>query len=176
MLEKIIIKYGESIFLVLIFIALVPLLKIRTEFNVPYYFAFKNLGTPIVATVFIGFFFFIPEWRRENSFFKGFLMATAIAAVTVLLSGAYVIGYNAWVGEQKPLKITGIVKKLYISGGKRDAYMGIIEESITKEEIKIELNYPQYHELKVGQKFSDDWMVGSLGMKFKVDSLNKDKK
>lgn len=167
MFEKIVIKQGDNIFLAYMLLALAPIFMFQIEFNKPFLLGFKYLSLPTAIIVFSVYWFAIPNWKRENSLFKGLLMSTITTLLVVLMSGAYLIGINAWIGPQEPYEISGNITHLEVSKGTKSTsyHVTIDNDGVSK---KLDVSFDLYSSLKVGEYYKDIWQKGSLGLIYKV--------
>ena len=163
MLESIVTRFGEKLFLAFMLIAIIPIYIFEVAFNEPYIFAFKYLTIPIFIVVYYIFWFKMPLWRSRNSILKGVFFSFLFASLAVLMSGGYVIGFNAWAGSQESIEISGAVTNLGISKGKNStSYVVTLNDQGLER--KLEVNYTVYADLKIGEVYTDHWHKGSLGL------------
>lgn len=105
-------KYGDWAFLVYILVGVAPTFMYDTILNESYDWAFKFLSLPIGALCFYVYLFKVPKYRRKAGKVKGFLWTSMIAAMLIFISGGYVMGLNAMVGEQQQVQLTGEIVEL----------------------------------------------------------------
>jgi hypothetical protein len=164
-IEMVLRKHGDSLFLVFVVIAFVPMYLYELEFNQPFIFAFKYLTIPVFAITFYVFWYKMPKWRREVGALKGVAMTFLVAASITLMSGAYVIGANAWVGQQKNIRISGEITKLDTVRGSRTTSYQVTVTNIENGQVKkLDVNERVYLKLKLGDAYSEPWVVGSLDL------------
>ncbi len=92
-----------------------------------------------------------------------------IAAMLIFISGGYVMGLNAMVGEQQQVQLTGEIVELdtYESTKGGMSYYVYIQTTHTNEPTKLDVSKRHFESLKVGDYFSESWSKGSFGLLYK---------
>jgi hypothetical protein len=167
--ERIIQKHGENFFFAYIIIAVVPLFIYEIEVDAPFIFAFNNLSVPILALAFYIYLAMMPEWRQKAGKVKGIGFTLMFAGLFIIMSGGYVILFNALVGTQQEQKIEGKVVKLDTSSSSesKTSYHVSVKNGITGRVIELTIPESTYSHLEVGHLYSQMWKVGSLGLLYK---------
>ena len=162
-------KIGDPLFFVFMIGAIIPIFIFESEFNEPYNLAFKYLSLPILILTFLLSKLLLPKWRSEVGPFKanGFTLLSAL--LFILLSGGYVIAFNALIGKQTPIMIEGsVTNKSKTIGSKSTSYQISINDKNSGKEIKVESTEKEYKNTEVGDTYSKKWVVGSLGLIYKI--------
>lgn len=168
MLEKLLRRYGDKLLQSYFVGALVPLFLYETEFNEPFDMAFEHLTIPIVLVSFAVFWFGVPEWKEEVGILKGSLYTLLAAGLITLMSGAYIIGINAWVGEQTEVRIQGEVTSKWVSHGRRSETHHItVRDPETGESTQLNVSESVYSRVEEGERYERTWHVGSLGLLYR---------
>ncbi|WP_198435493.1 hypothetical protein [Moritella sp. F3] len=162
-------KYGDWVFLVYILVGVVPTFMYDTILNESFIWAFKYLSFPIGILCFYVYLCKVPEYRRKAGKIKGLLWTSIIAAMLILISGGYVMGLNAMVGDQQQVQLTGEVVELdtYESTKGGMSYYVYIQTTHSNEPTKLDVSKKHFESLKVGDYFSESWSKGSFGLMYK---------
>ncbi|WP_289031210.1 hypothetical protein [uncultured Paraglaciecola sp.] len=162
-------KYGDWAFLVYILVGVAPTFMYDTILNESYVWAFKYLSFPIGALCFYVYLCKVPEYLRKAGRVKGFLWASIITTMLILISGGYVMGLNAMVGEQQQVQLIGEIVELdtYESTKNGMSYYVYIQTTHANEPTKLDVSRKHFESLKVGDCFSEPWSKGSFGLMYK---------
>ncbi|MBN2755384.1 MAG: hypothetical protein JXR81_11070 [Candidatus Goldbacteria bacterium] len=103
----------EFIFFTIIALSVFGMFLFVTEYNVPFYFAFKHLSIPICVI----YFYFIIFQKKVRNFINAALKTNdirlivfshiAIPAILILMSGGIVILINGTIGQRQEVRIEG---------------------------------------------------------------------
>lgn len=159
-------KHGAWLLIVVALVAIVPNSLYDTVLNAPYRWAFKYLTLPIFGAAFYVYFCQLPEFRRKTSEFKGVVWTIMIAGLLLLFSGGYVLFFNALVGPQEEVYLSGKVVKLdtYTSSKGSKSYYVYVSFPDTNEPVKFDVSKSHFTSFKVGADFKEIWVRGSLGI------------
>ncbi len=162
-------KYGDWVFVVFAVVAVVPNYLYDTVLNAPYIWAFKYLTLPILFITFYVYFNKLPEYRRQAGIFKGFVWALMVAALLILLSGGYVLAFNAQVGSQEAVQLSGKVVALdtYKSTKGGMSYYVYVSFPDSEEPTKFDVSKSHFNTFEVGSEFQELWFKGSLGILYR---------
>ena len=168
-LEYFLKKHGDKSFGLFMVISIVPLMMYETVLNSSFVWAFKYLSVPIVIICFYVYFKRIPNLRRESGELKGITLTTVVAAMLLLMSGGFVLGFNNFIGPQSDFQLSGSVVKLdtYESTKAGTSYYVFIKTIDTGKTLKLDVSKKNYTALKVGDFYSEPWKKGSLGLLYK---------
>ncbi|WP_207797900.1 hypothetical protein, partial [Shewanella xiamenensis] len=159
-------KYGNGLFILIAVVAIIPNFLYDTVLNAPYHWAFKYLSIPIFGLSFYVYFYKLPKFRRKAGNFKGFAWTSMVAALLLLFSGGYVLFFNAWVGSQKEVYLSGTVVELdtYKSTKGGMSYYVYVLLPNSDEPVKLDVSKSHFNTFKVGSEFKEVWIRGSLGI------------
>ncbi len=163
-LETFLKKHGSWLIMAFMLTAVAPLYMYKSEFNTPFKFAFTFLTIPICALSFYVYLFQMPQYRSKTSVTKGSFMTLLFAAIAVLMSGGYVLLANACGPGQSETFVRGKIVDMSITRGRHSTSHLVTIDDTNGNNIKIEVTRQEYEQLAVGQRYSQTWRVGWLGL------------
>ncbi len=150
--------------------ALYPILRIKTEFNVPYNLAFKYLTIPLVIASFI-FVFKNPRLFIEQGEIKTWkltLFSFMFGGLITLFSGPYIALINAVTPAQENVAIDGQVTDKFLTGKYHDSPVVVLDvKDSFSEPYKFEINRRIYDNIRIGEKYKTVMRRGGLGFVYK---------
>jgi len=106
----------------------------------------------------------MPEWKmRAGTKIKLFIPLLS-AAFIILFMGGHLMAFNALLGNQEKIIITGDIIDMNISHGRSSTeYLVTITDDNTHKIMKLETSVNKFNKYKLGDKYQDTWLKGSLG-------------
>jgi|GEM_PF-1500833 len=142
-----------------------PLYQYHVDTNAAYSLVFRYLAAPIGIGVLLLCARYLPGWRDPVKRVGSLLITLLLAAMAILVSGGYVTGFNAWVGKQETLELSGVITDLQVSHSRvSTAYHVTFEDAKTEEVRRLGIGEEAYRRLAVGDVYSQRWNRGSLGL------------
>ena len=162
-------KYGDWLFIIFAVVAIVPNYLYDTVLNAPYIWAFKYLSIPITVITFYIYFNKLPKFRREAGKFKGVAWTSLVAALLILMSGGYVLAFNAQIGSQEAVQLSGKVVELdtYKSTKGGMSYYVYVSFPNSEEPTKFDVSKSHFNTFEVGAEFQEVWFLGSLDILYR---------
>ncbi len=141
-------------------------------FNSEFIFAFKKLSIPIFIISQALFYIDYYQSKQKYPTIKYIAISLAFYLVVLLCSGGYVAGYNAMVGKQQHLDVSGVIKNKFTTSGKYESYY--IETFANELNTNIELSVTknEFDNLMVGDEYRTSLTKGSLGIYYKIGCYN----
>jgi len=168
-MERFLGKIGEPLFFLVMAGAMVPIFLFETEVNEPFKLAFTYLSLPILIVSFALSKLLLPVWHDKVGPLKANGFTLLVALLLILFSGCYVIAANALVGKQTPIKLEGkITNKTETKGSRRGGgFQLTIHDFKSINEITVVTTEKEYNNTNIGDSYSKNWVVGSLGLIYK---------
>ncbi len=161
-LAQFVAAHGTALFAIYCVLSLIPMLVLRTEYNVPFAFALKFLAGPIVALCLLLGLRYRDEFIRRAKHPKAFwLILVLLPPLLALLSGGLVVGANALMPPQQTVVIQGMVRDKWVAGSRHKSL--VVEVVSNERPIRFEVNRAEYEAAKVGQPFRTSRKRGPLG-------------
>jgi hypothetical protein len=131
----------------------------------PMMLAAKFLGIPIAAFLLYLSLFKGPPDSAGNRIVLCFLALLATLFLVVVSSG-YIVLANAWGPWQRETLVQGRIVSLRDTGYKvRRHEVAIVDASGRR--IYLDVDWAEYHQLSVGDTYSQRWKIGTLGILYK---------
>jgi len=109
-------------------------------------------------------FFMMPTYRKVYKEFWGYVLIIALV-LTLALPNFYLC-INALVGEQKEIKMHGVVIHTYKIYRHFHAQYNAKIDMETYGEINLKMSEKSYNRTKEGDAYNETWWRGSLGMMY----------
>lgn len=142
----------------------VPIFFYDTEFNEPYYVAFKYVSLPVLASSYFIALSFMPDWKKKSGVEIRILIPFLPAAFVILFLGGQLMAINALIGAQEEVMIGGKIVDMSINRGRSlVTYKVKVMDAHTTRIRKLEISIDEYKSYKVGDTYQQTWLKGSLG-------------
>lgn len=157
-------KHGIKLFWAVMITGVVPIFFYDTEFNEPYYVAFKYASLPVLASSYFIALNFMPDWKKKSSVEIKIFIPFLSAAFIILFMGGPLMAINALIGAQEEVMIGGKIIDISISKGRSlVTYKAKVMDAHTNKIRKLEITIDEYKSYTVGDTYQQTWLKGSLG-------------
>ena len=123
---------------------------------------YSGLGATTIIV--LSAFFMMPTYRKRYKDFWGYVLMVVLIA-TLSLPNLY-LRINALVGEQKEIKMHGVVVSTCKSYYKGHTKYNVKVNMETYGKMNLRINEKSYNHIKKGTIFNQTWWRGSLGMMY----------
>ena len=129
----------------------------------PSVMAVKFLGIPIFG---LCLYAFLGKGRGPKEIGVGIFFALICSLFLLMEASGYLFIFNVIGPGQSETLVEGKIVRLRDTGAKIRRHEVTIVDAAGKR-IELDVDYPEYRTLAVGQTYSARWKVGTLGIKYK---------
>jgi hypothetical protein len=162
------VRYGGAFFITYMLVAVGLLVAIETPFNDGFVESIMWSFLPILMLCaaftrqYMNPLQILSRRSVANIWFWTFLMAGGLA----LISWPYALLVNATFGESQEVEIGGFVEDK-LTSGKRSPSVLVIRSERLKQTVKLQVPKARYDAIRVGERHTECFFVGSLGFYYR---------
>ena len=129
---------------------------------------FRYLALPVTIVVVLLCARFLPGWGDPSERFTSLLLTLLFAGTAIVLSGAYVVGLNAWLGQQQPVELSGEITDMRVAHGRvSTSWYVTFRDNATGQTYTLDVGESSFIGLERGDFYSEQWTRGSLGLLYR---------
>jgi hypothetical protein len=158
-------KWGGPFLSVVVLGSIVSPFFYLTEFNAPYFWAFKYLSAPIcVLCLGVGLCYrseFQGACKRRASYW---IFLVALPVFLVFFSGGWVTFANAILAPQRPFLMRGPIINKFKAGSRSISWVVVVSSDLGRREIEVtEIDFDR---AQLGTVYSQQRVMGPLGFSY----------